>query len=129
MKNNTNTSTQSKVSAKEMMDLVIGIDQKVTALAQSDTSAGESKKGYSQVGNLIAVLVIIMSVAIITFMFVPKLAELVPALAEQQQWICLGYVIVTTLSLSVPNIKPSMRIVAVLFAIAPIAANLIVSAL
>lgn len=129
MKNNTNTSAQSKVSAKEMMDLVIGIDQKVTALAQSDKSAGESKKGYSQVGSLIAVLVIIVSAAIIIFMFVPKLAELVPALAEQWQWICLGYAIVATISLSVFNIKSSMRIVAVLFAIAPIAANLIVSAL
>lgn len=129
MKNNTNAGAQNKVSAQEMMDLVVGIDQKVSTLVGRDTREGGNNNPYSKAGVAIAVLLMIAGIAILAFMFVPQLVGLIPALAGQWQWVCLGYAAITVIVVSLFNLKMPVRILSVLFAIAPIAANLIASAL
>lgn len=130
MKNNTNAGAQNKVSAQEMMDLVVGIDQKVSTLVGRDTrEGGNNNNPYLKAGVAIAVLLMIAGIAILAFMFVPQLVGLIPALAGQWQWVCLGYAAITVIVVSLFNLKIPIRILSVLFAIAPIAANLIASAL
>lgn len=129
MKNDSNANAQNKVSAKEMMDLVIGIDQKVSSLVERDTKEGEEKKPYSKASIAIAVMLMVIGAVILAFMLVPQLKGLVPALAGQWQWVCLGYVTIAVIAVSCFNVNTSVRIITVLLAIAPIAANIIISAL
>ena len=129
MKNNTNASAQNKVSAQEMMDLVVGIDQKVSTLVGRDTREGGNNKPYSKAGAAIAVLLMIVGAAILAFMFIPQLAGIIPALAGKWQWVCLGYAAITVIVVSLFNIRMPIRFLSVLLAIAPIAANLIVTAM
>ena len=129
MKNNSNASAQAKVSAKEMMDLVVGIDQKVSSLVERDTKEGEEKKPNSKAGVAIAVMLMVIGAVILAFMFVPQLKGLVPVLAGQWQWVSLGYATIAVIAVSCFNVKTPVRIITVLLAIAPIAANLIISAL
>lgn len=130
MKNNTNAGAQNKVSAQEMMDLVVGIDQKVSALVERGTKEGDgTNKTYSKAGVAISVMLMALGAVILAFMFVPQLNGLVPLLTGQWQWVCLGYAAIAVIAVSCFNVKTSVRIITVLLAVAPIAANLIISAL
>lgn len=129
MKNNTNASAQGKVSAQEMMDLVVGIDRKVSKLVGCKSKDGDNGKPISKSGTAIAVLFMLAGAAILAIMLLPQLAGLIPALVGKWQWVCLGYTVVAVITVSLFNIKMPVRIFSVLFAIAPIAANLIASAL
>ncbi len=128
MKNNTKASAQNKVSAQEMMDLVVGVDRKVSTLVGRDTREGVNNKPYSKAGAAIAVLLMVLGAAILAFMFIPQLASLIPALVGQWKWACLGYAAITVIVVSLFNIRMPVRILSVLLAITPIATNLIVTA-
>lgn len=128
MKNNSNA--PSKVSAQEMMDLVIGIDRKVSAIADRDeTSNKVESKPISKAGTAIAILLMLTGAAIMLCMYVPQLATLLANLASAWQWICLGYAIVATVVSGAFRLNTPVRILTVLFALAPIASILITSAI
>ena len=128
MKNN--SSASSKVSAQEMMDLVIGIDRKVSAIADRDEKDNNTEsKSISKAGTAIAILLMLVGAVIMLCMYVPLLAMLFASFATAWQWICLGYAVVTTIVSGVFRLNAPVRILTVLFAMAPIASILIVSAL
>lgn len=128
MKNNSNA--PSKVSAQEMMDLVIGIDRKVSAIADRDEMSNKvDSKPISKVGTAIAILLMLMGTAIMLCMFVPQLATLLANLASAWKWTCLGYAIGATVVSGAFRLNTPVRILTVLFALAPISSILITSTL
>jgi len=119
-----------KISAKEMMDLVVGIDQKVSTLVRRDAKQSGNNKAYSKAGTAIAILLMVVGVAILALMFVPQLVELIPVVVINcWQWICLSYAAISVIVISLFNIRIPVRVLSVLLAITPIAATLIVAAL
>lgn len=128
MKNNSNA--PSKVSAQEMMDLVIEIDKKVSAIADRDEKGNNKEsKPVSKAGTAIAILLMVLGAAIMLCMYVPQLVTLLATLASAWQWICLGYAVVATVVSGAFRLNTPVRILTVLFAMAPIASMLIISAL
>ncbi len=128
MKNNSNA--PSKVSAREMMDLVIEIDRKVSAIADRDeTSKKVDSKPISKAGTAIAILLMIVGAAIMLCMYVSQLVTPLATLLAARQWICLGYAIVATVVACAFRLNTPVRILTVLFALAPIASILITSAI
>ena len=114
---------EQKVSARELMDVVIDTNKKVTVMAREQKGQAEGGKTYSAFGTVMAILFIIMGTALaVAAIFQQVAGHGVTFFFQETVWSCVyaGYSIAALVILSITDIHPAVRLTALLAAFAPL---------
>ena len=143
---------QPKVSAQDLMTVVIStnkaagaavkisgensksiaeLTKKVDALQASVSQSDKPQdKPVSKGAAAFMILLMLIGAAIVVCSFVPQVAEYLSFMtANIWRWVHIGYAMIAVLAVAVANVKTPIKVLSVLFAIAPMAISLALSIL